>query len=314
MRPAHVKIRCVEGTGQDGRVMRLIGTEFWFGRSPQCSLPFPGDVVSRKHACFKLLADRWIVRDHNSSNGTLVNGRKIEIAPLQLGDQVRFGEAGPVLLILGLELGGGEVDDLEATRMHVAPSADLPLPAAPPPPPPTPTPEPPAPAPAEPAPAAPAADFGAVRFESMDDPVSDTNATRPLGRVRPPSPEPDPPATPPAAPPPLPANATMPLPLRSAPAEYGPWAALLGLFLGAATGVAAWGQGFPYRAVGAPVFWLTGAMENRFAGFVEPRLGWVLLAGLAVYGALAGAALQRPVRRWPLLVALLAFHAFAVMS
>lgn len=49
-------------------------------------------TISRQHACLELRDDTWFVRDFGSSNGTFVEGQRIEAeTPLRDGERVRFG-------------------------------------------------------------------------------------------------------------------------------------------------------------------------------------------------------------------------------
>lgn len=72
------------------------------GRSSSCTITFDpdaDDMVSRHHATIKPLKDgslRYQISDENSSNGVLVNGRKIKgLAILVPGDEVQLGRKGP---------------------------------------------------------------------------------------------------------------------------------------------------------------------------------------------------------------------------
>ncbi len=309
--------------------MRLVGSAFWFGRAEGCALVLDSELVSRKHAVFSLEPGGWFVRDHKSSNGTFVNGRKVAVVALALGDEVRFGEAGPSLRILGLDLGGSEVTDLEATRLAFpktptqppappAPKTPAPKPQDPKPPKSkAPQPKPPArlelekPSPPKPTPPHPALDVPIFESAQPQPPPPEStpeNLTRPMpSKMRARKPNDAPVVVS------LGENATMPLPPREEPSSVGPWGALLGLFLGATTGLAAWGDSFPYRAVAAPVFRATTFLENQFATFMAPRVGWTLIAGLALYGCVWGVGLQRIRKRWPLLLTLAAAHGAALV-
>ncbi|MCA9753121.1 MAG: FHA domain-containing protein, partial [Gemmatimonadetes bacterium] len=54
-------------------------------------LPLHDTAVSREHAVVVRGDDGWLVRDLGSSNGTFVNGRKVEERRLRSGDLIRFG-------------------------------------------------------------------------------------------------------------------------------------------------------------------------------------------------------------------------------
>jgi ABC transport system ATP-binding/permease protein len=61
------------------------------GRDPDCDLVLPHPGVSRRHCVIERDADGWVLRDGESSNGTLVNGERCEEARLQDGDVVQIG-------------------------------------------------------------------------------------------------------------------------------------------------------------------------------------------------------------------------------
>src|SRR5689334_8455276 len=61
------------------------------GRSDMSSLVLPFDAISRHHALLTKKNGRFVVIDQNSTNGTFVNGHKINTQVLNNGDQVAFG-------------------------------------------------------------------------------------------------------------------------------------------------------------------------------------------------------------------------------
>ena len=62
------------------------------GRAPRADFIVDAALVSRLHCRFTLDdLDRLGVEDLGSTNGTWVNGRKIERAPLLQGDKVKVG-------------------------------------------------------------------------------------------------------------------------------------------------------------------------------------------------------------------------------
>ena len=80
---------------EDGRKLRLHGTSFRVGRAPPCELIVSGPRVSRHHARLVLEGTQWFVEDRDSANGVFLNGRKIDVAQLQVGDVLEFGVRGP---------------------------------------------------------------------------------------------------------------------------------------------------------------------------------------------------------------------------
>jgi len=85
-----------------GQVFPVERASCTIGRNSDADLRFdPADDldVSGRHALVGRLADgSWIVRDLGSTNGTFLNGRRIDDdAPLANGDRISFGETGPVV-------------------------------------------------------------------------------------------------------------------------------------------------------------------------------------------------------------------------
>ena len=68
------------------------GSTCLVGRAPTNDLSVVDATISRKHAELHWVSEALHVRDLGSSNGTFVNGAKIESAPLAAGDRVTFGK------------------------------------------------------------------------------------------------------------------------------------------------------------------------------------------------------------------------------
>jgi hypothetical protein len=62
------------------------------GRSPDSTIMLDDEFVSAAHSMLILREGRWWVRDEGSTNGTMVNGRRIESeSPLIEGDELQVG-------------------------------------------------------------------------------------------------------------------------------------------------------------------------------------------------------------------------------
>ena len=62
------------------------------GRAPRADFIVDAALVSRLHCRFTLgLDDQLVVEDLDSTNGTWVNGKKVERATLAIGDAVKVG-------------------------------------------------------------------------------------------------------------------------------------------------------------------------------------------------------------------------------
>jgi sigma-B regulation protein RsbU (phosphoserine phosphatase) len=86
-------VLAIRGNGETQEV-RLHPEGTMVGRSPQCDVVIDSQDVSRQHArIFKDPFGRWIVEDLNSSNGTFINGKRIEVAPILPAETVVIGAA-----------------------------------------------------------------------------------------------------------------------------------------------------------------------------------------------------------------------------
>jgi len=70
-----------------------IGGAARVGRSPESDVHLPDPSVSRNHALFDVQHGALVVHDAGSTNGTYVNGERVDTAVLKPGDVVSFGKA-----------------------------------------------------------------------------------------------------------------------------------------------------------------------------------------------------------------------------
>jgi diguanylate cyclase (GGDEF)-like protein len=76
---------------QLGRSFAIDKDEFMIGRVEHCDLVVEDDLVSRHHCKILATPDGAQIIDLASTNGTLLNGRRVEKAILQEGDQIQVG-------------------------------------------------------------------------------------------------------------------------------------------------------------------------------------------------------------------------------
>src|SRR6185436_6542585 len=100
-----LEVRILTGA-RAGQVDRFEKETIVVGRLGTADLRFSPDQdldVSGRHAELRLMNGVFTVHDVGSTNGTYVNGRKVEnSATLKDGDRVKFGASGPeVQVILG---------------------------------------------------------------------------------------------------------------------------------------------------------------------------------------------------------------------
>jgi len=74
-----------------GRRIELQGRRLVLGRDLQCDVRLHDTEISRRHAEFHLSEDGTEIVDLKSSNGTFLNGKRIDREPLQHGDRLMVG-------------------------------------------------------------------------------------------------------------------------------------------------------------------------------------------------------------------------------
>jgi hypothetical protein len=82
----------------DGKRYPLFKLVSVIGRHPACDIILDGSdasVVSSQHAEIRQEAHSYYIHDLDSTNGTFVDGERIQIAALRDGSQIRFGTSGP---------------------------------------------------------------------------------------------------------------------------------------------------------------------------------------------------------------------------
>ena len=91
---AHCSVTLVLVSGKDaGTEFPMTTAAMVVGRGPGSDLSFEDDAMSRRHAAFEAQTKSMRVRDLGSTNGTLVNGNKIERYTLDEEDVVGIGQA-----------------------------------------------------------------------------------------------------------------------------------------------------------------------------------------------------------------------------
>lgn len=72
-------------------MQRLVKDTLVIGRDHACDLSLPDGNVSRRHAQLRRVGDVFEITDLGSTNGTIVNGKRVETAVLSCGDCVKLG-------------------------------------------------------------------------------------------------------------------------------------------------------------------------------------------------------------------------------
>lgn len=66
---------------------------FVIGRGSPCDLRLADGSVSRQHARLRYAKGAWFIQDLGSAGGTFVNRQRIQAASLNIGDQIKIGQA-----------------------------------------------------------------------------------------------------------------------------------------------------------------------------------------------------------------------------
>jgi pSer/pThr/pTyr-binding forkhead associated (FHA) protein len=80
------------GGGRAGESFKPTGERTRIGRSPDCEIFLDDVTVSRHHAVLIARDGGFVVEDQGSLNGTFVNRKRIETAPLAEGDELQIGK------------------------------------------------------------------------------------------------------------------------------------------------------------------------------------------------------------------------------
>ena len=80
------------GGGRAGESFMPSGERTRIGRSPDCEIFLDDVTVSRNHALLVEQDGKFVVEDQGSLNGTFVNRRRIDSAPLEEGDELQIGK------------------------------------------------------------------------------------------------------------------------------------------------------------------------------------------------------------------------------
>jgi pSer/pThr/pTyr-binding forkhead associated (FHA) protein len=78
--------------GKTSRTWPLSKEAIVLGRMEGCDVILPDSGVSRRHAEVRREGDEWVVIDLGSTNGTEVNGQRVNRHRLTPGDRLVLGE------------------------------------------------------------------------------------------------------------------------------------------------------------------------------------------------------------------------------
>ncbi len=83
-------LRYILPTGEQKDV-ELEKQSITIGRGNDADISIPDKLSSRLHCGISFWNDAYFIRDFKSKNGTLVNGRRIDVIRLNAGDHIKVG-------------------------------------------------------------------------------------------------------------------------------------------------------------------------------------------------------------------------------
>jgi hypothetical protein len=84
-------LKMLVGPDKD-KVFKLEKSRCLIGRSSKCDIVLENAGVSKEHADIHILAAQMIVQDLNSSNGTFVNGLRVQKSEIKIGDRLGIAQ------------------------------------------------------------------------------------------------------------------------------------------------------------------------------------------------------------------------------
>ncbi len=97
--PPPITLRVKQGQGQGREQTMRFADTFRIGRHEDNDLQIREDCVSRNHSEIKFDGKSWWVRDLGSTNGTFLDGVRIQNALLPQKAELQLGKGGPVLFV-----------------------------------------------------------------------------------------------------------------------------------------------------------------------------------------------------------------------
>lgn len=107
--PEHVRAVLIALSGEEAGSRYEVTRDYVeVGRADDVDIRIPRQDISRKHCLIFYKKDRFYIRDLESTNGTFLNGHRIDEKPLAHGDKIRLGE-GIFQFVIEEKTGGRKV-------------------------------------------------------------------------------------------------------------------------------------------------------------------------------------------------------------
>jgi len=113
-------LKFISGKYQGGEFPLRTDREIVVGRSADLDMVLVEDMVSRRHARITVANGKVTIADLGSTNGTFVNGQRIEETELKEGDRILIGTS---ILKLVYQAEGGSALDPQAIKSQMARAA-----------------------------------------------------------------------------------------------------------------------------------------------------------------------------------------------
>jgi pSer/pThr/pTyr-binding forkhead associated (FHA) protein len=83
----------IRNGGFEGMTYEVTAEETLIGRNPTTDITLLDEGISREHALilYDEDADEYSIEDLQSTNGTMVNGKRVRSAPISDGDELQIG-------------------------------------------------------------------------------------------------------------------------------------------------------------------------------------------------------------------------------
>jgi hypothetical protein len=96
-------VRLIVGGDSSGiQSVEVTAPHFFLGRSPSCQVQLGSQLVSRVHVLIRHHDGRVFVRDLETTNGTVLNGRTIHSQEIEVSDRDRI-MVGPYLFTIAID-------------------------------------------------------------------------------------------------------------------------------------------------------------------------------------------------------------------
>lgn len=111
---AGFSLKFISGKYQGGEFPLKPEKQIVVGRSSELDMVLVEDMVSRKHAKITFTAGKISIEDLGSTNGTFVNGEKVQNARLKEGDRILIGTS--IIKLVKAGAGAPTVDEISANK------------------------------------------------------------------------------------------------------------------------------------------------------------------------------------------------------